>query len=194
MKLTELEFFLEDFLIYCQSKNLAPKTLSSYEQSLKLFIVYLKNEHEIDDPKYVKAGHIRQYVKYVQERGKYTVVGNDKSRRINHPQNRTDYKKTVSNVTINNYLRNIKVFFNWLASESEIRKNPVESIEQLKTERRQKAGISEEEFIALLGQLTSNLSNLLILVIIHFEGLLVYMILSFLLTGSGHSYHTKRLF
>jgi integrase/recombinase XerD len=136
MKLTELEFFLEDFLIYCQSKNLAPKTLSPYEQSLKLFIVFLKNEHGIDDPKYVKAGHIRQYVKYVQERGKYTVVGNDKSRRIN--QNRTDYKKTVSNVTINNYLRNIKVFFNWLASESEIRKNPVDSIEQLKTERREK--------------------------------------------------------
>lgn len=100
MKLTELEFFLEDFLIYCQSKNLAPKTLSSYEQSLKLFIVYLKNEHEIDDPKYVKAGHIRQYVKFVQETGKYTVVVNDKRRRINHPQNSTDYKKTVSNYNV----------------------------------------------------------------------------------------------
>ena len=152
MKLTELEFFLEDFLIYCQSKNLSPKTLSSYEQSLKLFMLYLKNEHEIKGPKYVKAGHIRQYVKYVQERGKYTVVGNDKSIKINHPHNRTDYKKTVSNVTINNYIRNIKVFFNWLNAEGEIRKNPVDTIEQIKTERRQKAGITEEEFRALLNQ------------------------------------------
>lgn len=152
LKLTELEFFLEDFLIYCQSKNLSQKTLSSYEQSLKLFIQYLKNEHEIEDPNKVKAGHIRQYVKYVQERGKYTVVGNDKSRKINRPENRTDYKKTVSNVTINNYIRNIKVFFNWLHAESEIRKNPVDTIEQIKTERRQKAAISEEEFRDLLKQ------------------------------------------
>lgn len=152
LKLTELEFLLEDFLIYCQSKNLSPKTLLSYEQTLKLFLLYLKNEHEIEDPVKVKAGHIRQYVKYVQERGKYTVVGNEKSKKFNHPENRTDYKKTVSNVTINNYIRNIKVFFNWLQGEGEIRKSPVDTIEQIKTERRQKTGISEEEFKALLDQ------------------------------------------
>ncbi|PEL63777.1 tyrosine-type recombinase/integrase [Bacillus wiedmannii] len=152
MKLTELEFHLEDFLVYCQSKNLSRKTLSSYEQSLKLFILYLKNEYEIEDPNKVKTGHIRQYMKYVQERGKYTVVGNERSRKKNCPENRTDYKKKVSNVTINNYIRNIKIFFNWLTSENEIRKNPVDTIEQIRTERRQKAGISEEEFRALLDQ------------------------------------------
>lgn len=152
MKLTELEFLLEDFLIYCQSKNLSGKTISSYEQSIKLFILYLKNEQEIEDPKEVRTGHLRQYMKYVQERGKYTVVGNDKTIKINHPQNRTDYKKTVSNVTVNNYIRNIKVFFNWLHTEGEIRKNPVEKLEAIKTERRQKTAISEEEFRALLNQ------------------------------------------
>lgn len=152
MKLTEFEFFLEDFLIYCQSKNLSPKTLASYEQSLKLFLLYLKNEHEIVDPNKVKTGHIRQYVKYVQERGKYTVVGNNKSIKKNHPQNRKDYKKTVSNVTINNYVRNIKVFFNWLKIEGEVRKNPVEAIKQIKTERRQKKEIKEDEFRLLLNQ------------------------------------------
>lgn len=68
MKLTELELFLEDFLNFCQSKNLSKKTLSSYEQSLKLFILYLKNDYEIEDPNKVKASHIRLYVKYVQER------------------------------------------------------------------------------------------------------------------------------
>lgn len=31
MKITELEFYLEDFLTYCQVKNLSKKTLSSYE-------------------------------------------------------------------------------------------------------------------------------------------------------------------
>lgn len=112
----------------------------------------MKNEHEVKEPIKVKTGHIRQYIKYVRERGKYTVVGNEKSLKLNHPQNRTDYKKTISNTTINNYIRNIKVFFNWLSVEGEIRKNPVEGIEQVKTERRQKAGITEEEFRLLLNQ------------------------------------------
>jgi len=150
LRLTELEFYLEDFLIYCQSKNLSQKTLSSYEQSLKLFILYLKNEHEIEEAEKVKSGHIRQYIKYCQERGKYTVVASERSRQINHPQNRTDFKKTISNVTINNYIRNIKVFYNWLYREGEVRRSPVENIEKIKTVRRKKAEITEKEFRALL--------------------------------------------
>lgn len=93
MKLTELEFYLEDFLLACQSKNLSPKTLSSYEQSLKLFLAYLKAEHGVEDVQRVKAGHIRQYVAYLQERGKYTVVNREVSKTINHPQNRRDFKR-----------------------------------------------------------------------------------------------------
>jgi integrase/recombinase XerD len=152
MKLSELEFFLEDFLLACQSKNLSPKTLSSYEQSLKLFIAYLKAEHDVVEVQRVKTGHIRQYVAYVQERGKYTVVNRESSKLINRPQNRKDYKKSVSIVTINNYIRNIKVFFNWLKQEGELHKNPVENITQIKTERRKKVGISKDEFSKLLTQ------------------------------------------
>jgi integrase/recombinase XerD len=67
MRLSALEFHLEDFLLACQSKSLAPKTLSSYEQSLKPFLAYLKAEPEVEDVQRVKAGHIGQYVAYVQE-------------------------------------------------------------------------------------------------------------------------------
>ena len=72
-----IRIFSDDFLLACQSKNLSPKTLSSYEQSLKLFIAYLKDVHEVVDVQRVKKGHIRQYVAYVQERGKYTVVNRE---------------------------------------------------------------------------------------------------------------------
>jgi integrase/recombinase XerD len=152
MKLSELEFYLEDFLVFCQSKNLSPKTLSSYEQSLKLFIAYLKNEHGIEGIQQVRTGHIRQYIAYVQERGKYTVVNREASKLINRPENRGDYNKKVSNVTINNYIRNIKVFFNWLHEEGEVHKNPVDKITQIKTGRRQKTAITQEEFARLLDQ------------------------------------------
>ncbi len=152
LRLTELEFHLENFLLACQSKGLSIKTIASYEQSLKLFLVYLKNEHEIEDVQLVKTAHIRHYVGYIQQRGKYSVVNRESSKTINHPQNRGDYKKMVSDVTINNYIRNIKVFFNWLKQEGEINNNPVEKIPQIKTERKQKTGISEEEFSRLLSQ------------------------------------------
>lgn len=152
MKISEIEFFLEDFLVFCQSKNLSPKTIVSYEQTLRLFIAYLKNEHDVEDVVSVKTGHIRQYIVFVQERGKYTVVNRESSKNINHPQNRRDYKKQVSTVTINNYIRNIKVFFNWLQQEGELRKNPVDNISTIKTERRKKAEIKYEDFQRLIDQ------------------------------------------
>ncbi|WP_236588134.1 tyrosine-type recombinase/integrase [Tumebacillus amylolyticus] len=89
---------------------------------------------------------------YVQERGKYTVVNREASKQINFPENRTDYKKQVSSVTINNYLRNIKVFFKWLHQEGELIKNPFDKIEKLHSIRRQKSGVSQEEFNRLLDQ------------------------------------------
>ncbi|MFD7523851.1 tyrosine-type recombinase/integrase [Paenibacillus chitinolyticus] len=152
MKVTELEFYIEDFLTFCQNKNLSSKTIASYEQSLKLFFAYLKKEHEVYTVKQVKTGHIRQYVSFVQARGKYTVVNRESSKQINFPENRTDYKKQVSPITINNYIRNIKVFFNWLQQEGELVKNPVDKISQIKTVRRQKKGINSEEFNRLLEQ------------------------------------------
>lgn len=94
--------------------------------------MYLNREHGVDKLADVKKGHIRQYISYVQERGKYTVVTRDASVQINFPHNRTDYKKEVSAVTINNYTRNIKVFFNWLKQEGELLKNPVDEIKQIK--------------------------------------------------------------
>ncbi|WP_234399803.1 site-specific integrase [Paenibacillus popilliae] len=45
--------------MYCQQKKLSKKTLSSYEQSLRLLIAYLKKEHDVDILADVKKGHIR---------------------------------------------------------------------------------------------------------------------------------------
>ena len=69
---------------------------------------------EIEDVEDVKEPHIRSYIIDLQKRGKYTFCVDDKSKASNHPQNRRDYRQKVSNITINNYLRNIRVFFNWL--------------------------------------------------------------------------------
>lgn len=137
--MTDFEFQVENFMLYCTSRNLAKKTLSSYEQTLKLLGVYLKEHFQIEDAKRVQSGHIRQYVKNTQERGKYTVVSDARSKQKNFPENRTDFNKPISSVTIANYVRNIKVFFNWLhKTEREISKNPTEMIENPKIHRKVK--------------------------------------------------------
>jgi integrase/recombinase XerD len=148
--LTDIELQIDSFMLYCDSKHLSKKTLSSYEQSIKLFVLYLQVEFKITDAAKVKSAHIRHYIKYLRERGKYTVVSKVKSKQINHPDHRHDFNKQISDTTISNYLRNIKVFFNFLFSEKEIKINPVENIENIKPNRKKKSLLSPEELKKVL--------------------------------------------
>lgn len=144
------EFHLDNFMLYCESKHLSRKTMRSYEQSLKLFGFYLENEHDITEMRDIRSGHIRMYIKYLRERGKYTVVSNENTSSINYPDRRTDKGKEVSDSTISNYIRNIKVFFNFLYKEREIAENPVRNVENIKPKRKKKALLKREEIQKLL--------------------------------------------
>lgn len=79
----DVEVQIDNFMLYCTSKNLSKKTLGSYEQTLKLFAQYLQKEHGISDVKRIQSGHIRHYIKYLRERGKYTVAIKESTRQIN---------------------------------------------------------------------------------------------------------------
>jgi integrase/recombinase XerD len=77
---------MDNFMLFCSSKNLSRKTMASYEQALKLFGQYLKQQFKIEEVTKVQTGHIRQYIKYLRERGKYTVVSTEESKEVNHPE------------------------------------------------------------------------------------------------------------
>ena len=131
----QIDYDIDDFITYCEVKNLSAKTIKSYEQTLRLFAMYLKNEKHIEEAGEVKEIHIRDYVKNLEERGKYTVVADSNSKLINFPDNREDFGKTISKTTINNYLRNIKVFFNYMYENRYINNNPIRRVKQLKNQR-----------------------------------------------------------
>lgn len=40
----KIDLEVDDFMNYCDYKNLSQKTLASYEQTLRLFIKYLQDE------------------------------------------------------------------------------------------------------------------------------------------------------
>lgn len=130
-------------MIYCRSRELRAKTLESYEHTLRLFERWCNDELNITQVDQVTESVIRRYITNLQERGKYTFYANEKSKEQNFPERRRDFRKPVSAATINNYIRNLKVFFNWLDSDYVLKKNPMKKVRQLKTNRNAKEYISD---------------------------------------------------
>lgn len=141
MLLVELDRFMMD----CTSRNLSRKTLQSYDQVLRLFIRYLSEQHGVTDVADVKPDHLRQYANYLRERGKYTVVSNEQTAKINRPDKRNDRGQRMSDTTMSNYLRTIKVFLRWLYRERIIDKNLAKDVPDVKPARKHKPLLSENE-------------------------------------------------
>jgi len=141
-----LDNALEEFMINCTNKDLTKKSLMSYESTLKLFFKYLEEEFNITEVEKVEETHIKEYLDFTKERGKYSFVASSESLEINKPHNRSDFGKEVSIATINNYLRNIKVFFNFCFESNYIKVSPTTRIRQFKATRRPKEDISDLDF------------------------------------------------
>lgn len=122
----------------------------SYEQTLRLFEKWCMEEQGIRTVDKVNENVIRRYIFDLQERGKYTFYANDKQKAINYPERRRDFRKPVSTITINNYIRNLRVFFNYLERNYIIRKNPMKKIRQLRTNRQPKVYLTDDELRRLL--------------------------------------------
>lgn len=147
---SELESQINDYVLDCDIRGLSNRTLHSYQQSLLLFARYLSDVHEITDAKDVKTEHIKRYIKYCKDRGKYSAVTADYTKQYNRPEARPDHGKPVSVSTVANYLRNIKVFFGYLEKERIIRINPAKGIKSIKPERKEKKLLSKEELRRLM--------------------------------------------
>jgi integrase/recombinase XerD len=145
-----LDYQIDDFMMYCQQKDLRIKTISSYESTLRLFSRYMQDKNNISKGQDITEGIIREYIEYTKNRGKYTFVADKNSLTLNYPQNRTDYNKKVSTTTVNNYIRNLKVFFNFLEEQNIIKKSPMKKIKQYKNSRKPKESITDQEFKRLL--------------------------------------------
>ncbi|URZ00576.1 tyrosine-type recombinase/integrase [Clostridium felsineum] len=149
-KITDLDYTIDEYLTFCDMKNLSKKTLKSYDQTLKLLSKYLLEYHNINSIKQIKKNHIEEYIAFSKNKGKYTFVANQNSKSINYPENRGDFETKISDCTVNNYLRNIKAFFNWCAQEKIISDNIVKSIKYLRVKRKIKDQITDFEYKKLL--------------------------------------------
>ena len=104
-------------MVYCRSRQLRAKTMNSYEQGLRLFERWCQEQMSIDDVSKITENIIRRYINELQERGKYTFYSDENSKYKNYPDRRRDFRQPVSITTINNYIRYLRAFFNWLEKE-----------------------------------------------------------------------------
>ena len=148
----DFDWQTNEFMLYCRSTQLREKTMLSYEQTLRLFEKWCREEQGINSVDKVNENVIRRYIFDLQERGKYTFYANDKQKAINYPERRRDFRKPVSTITINNYIRNLRVFFNYLERNYIIRKNPMKRIRQLRTNRQPKVYLTDDELRRLLAK------------------------------------------
>lgn len=159
MRDTSFDSLIDEYLVYCRSRELREKTMNSYEQSLLLFERRCMDELNICSADKITEPIIRHYITSIQERGKYSFYCNEKQKDTNKPERRRDYRKPVSTTTINNYIRNLKAFFNWLDSDYIIKKNPMKKVKPLRTERKMKEYLTDEEFKRLISTLDKSYYN-----------------------------------
>lgn len=146
----KIDLEVDDFINYCDYKGLSTKTIASYKQTLRLFIRYLQEKCAITSTEQVKEQTIKDYLTKVRERGKYTVVANDNTKHINNPQNRQDFGRRVSLATVNNYTRNLRVYFNYMYNNRLIKVNPMQKIKPIRTPRKVKGYLEDKDFNNLL--------------------------------------------
>lgn len=73
------------------------------------------------------------------------MVVDNHSKKQNIPEHRQDYGKKVSIATVNNYTRNIKVYFNYMYDSRLIKTNPVRKVKEVKTPRKVKGYLEDKE-------------------------------------------------
>lgn len=73
----DFDWEIDEFLVYCRSAQLRPKTMKSYEQTLRLFERWCREQQGIETVDKVTESVIRHYIQDLQERGKYSFYADE---------------------------------------------------------------------------------------------------------------------
>jgi integrase/recombinase XerD len=73
----DFDYYIDEYMYNCRSRKLRPKTMISYEQSLRLFERWCLEEANITEPGQVLESTIRHYICSLQDRGKYTFYATE---------------------------------------------------------------------------------------------------------------------
>lgn len=145
----DFDFFIDEYMFHCHSRKLRPMTMRAYEQTLRLFERWCREELQLTKPEEIREATIRRYICSLQERGKYTFYAGGEDAVNYDPSSREDYSQKISTTTINNYIRNLKAFFAWY-SDFTGKPNPMTKVRELKNSRKPKEYLEDHEVVRLI--------------------------------------------
>ncbi|GAB6170302.1 hypothetical protein JCM1393_27620 [Clostridium carnis] len=95
------------------------------------FSKYIEEELEITDIKKVNKKIVENYLAFTKYMGKYSFASSEAGIEKADLYKRHDVGKEISDVTINEYLRNIKAFFTYVEENNLVKKSNIHSIKSL---------------------------------------------------------------
>ena len=100
--MTDLSFDwqIDEFMVFCRSSQLRERTMTSYEQTLRLFQRWCEEQMKIVTVDKVTESIIRRYINDLQERGKYSFYADEKKKETNHPDRRRDFRNPIIITTL----------------------------------------------------------------------------------------------
>jgi site-specific recombinase XerD len=104
----ELRNLIQGFKLSCQTEGKSPKTIEWYTSFLTRFLQFLSSRGYPLSISQIDKNHIREFVKYLQLEAKTPHLG-----------------KSLSQATIQGYVRTLKSFFSWALREEYLDSNPM---------------------------------------------------------------------
>jgi len=114
---------LNAFLLSCRVDELSPATIRDYQQKIGAFVT-LAQSNKITSPQKVTANHVRMFLLKLHE--------------------------TCKPVSISDYYRCVKRFFNWLVAEGIIERNPMASMRPPRVPKKEIEPFTPAQLRALL--------------------------------------------
>ncbi|WP_232696196.1 tyrosine-type recombinase/integrase [Brevibacillus daliensis] len=133
----DLDKQIRDYLAIKKSERRSPRTIEAYAQCLSQFVKWAtEREFNVFTPDIM-----REYISYLTY---------EKEKWDDHPTNPTG-QKGLSTRTVNNNIRNLRVFFNHLVSERIMPSSPMDNISYQTQDKETFEIFSDDDVLKLLG-------------------------------------------
>ena len=128
-----LEYLIQGFQLSCQAEGKSPRTVEWYTAFLLRFLKFLQSNSLPTILGYIDKGHIREFIRYLQTEA------------------RTPRKGTsLSEHTVQGYVRTLKSFFSWVVKEGYLESNIMVGIPVPKAPNKIMNSFSEEQIASLV--------------------------------------------
>ena len=89
------DYQLDEFMLFCRSRQLREKTMNSYEQTLRLFERWCFEQFNVNRVDKITESVVRRYINDLMERGKYSFYADDKRKNTHYPDRRRDFRERL---------------------------------------------------------------------------------------------------